>query len=116
MAIAIPTLVLIGLALLLPNYLAVRYAMLGGTPVSAAAGGTASASTGTVIRFVRRSGGRSIVERGYLWKALSPLLFAASIILALGLGGWLGGAIVLLAFLNLLFGMLGWDAYIPGKK
>jgi len=108
-AVTIPTLIILGLALLIPNYLAVRYGILGGAPGTGAAavavGGGRSAG-----RTFRMPG---FVLRGYLWKALSPLLFAVSVIMGLAVGGMVGGLIVLLAFLNLLLGFLGWGSYTP---
>lgn len=109
MAVAIPALIILGLALLIPNYLAVRYGMLGGAPGAVAVGGGSS-----VARRTFRLPG--FVRRGYLWKALSPLLFAVSVIMGLAVGGLVGGLIVLLAFLNLLLGFLGWGSYTPNTK
>lgn len=108
MVVAILTLALLAVAFAVPNYLAVRYAVFGGAPGAPATVGA--------VKGARRSGSPAFARRGYLWKALSPLIFAVSIIVGLGLGGAVGAGIVALAALNLAFGLIGWDAFRPGRK
>lgn len=110
--IAVISLATLGAMVLLPNYLAIRYALLGGSEAAAAGGAAAATPAATTVR--RR--GRSLVERGYMWKALSPFLFAFSVILGIALGGVPGIVLVAVMFLNLVLGFMGWDAYIPGKR
>jgi hypothetical protein len=64
----------------------------------------------------RRFSLAAVTQRGYGWKMFSPFVFAASVILGLGLGGALGMALVSLALLNLIWGAMGWSAYVPGRK
>ena len=115
MVITISTLALLVLAIALPNYLAVRYAVFGGSPVK-------PVTTGATIGLVPARGARrselfaKLTQRGYLWKALSPFVFAASVILGLGLGGLAGISLVVLAALNLVWGFLGWSDYVPGRR
>ena len=112
MVIAIPTLVLIVLAFALPNYLAVRYAVFGGAP-----GAPAAAAPGEApVARRKNQAWLKFTRRGHLWKALSPFVFAASVILGLGLGGVAGISLVALATLNLAWGLLGWDGYVPGRR
>ena len=108
MAIAIPTLALLVLALAIPNYVAVRYAVFGGSPVAPVNGGTV-----LKLEAHRKRRLADVVRRGYLWKALSPLVFALSMIVGIGLGGVVGLSLVGLAALNLVYGLLGWDGYRP---
>ncbi|HWI51990.1 MAG TPA: hypothetical protein VNT01_07600 [Symbiobacteriaceae bacterium] len=111
MVIAIPTLVLIVLAFALPNYLAVRYAVFGGAP------GAPAAAPGTTPAVRRKNQAwLKFTRRGYLWKALSPFVFAACVILGLGLGGAVGISLVAVATLNLAWGLIGWDGYVPGRR
>lgn len=101
-------------AFAVPNYLAVRYAVFGGAPGAAVAGGAVAAGAGG--RTAGKKDRLAFARRGYLWKALSPLLFAASVILGLGSGGVIGYSLVGLALLNLVWGFIGWDSYVPGRK
>lgn len=115
MVIAVVGLALMVVAFAVPNYLAVRYAVFGGAPGGAAAGGAVAANSAVGHTGVKKDR-LAFARRGYLWKALSPLLFAASVILGLGLGGVIGLTLVGLALLNLVFGLIGWDGYVPGRK
>lgn len=112
MVIAVISLAVLGVAVLLPNVLAIRFALLGGSGTGAVAGGAAPA-----LKAARtaRTGGRGLLDRGYMWKALSPLLFAVSVILAIALGGIAGVVVVSVSFLNLVLSFIGWGNYIPGK-
>jgi len=114
--ISITVLTVIGLALLVPNYLAVRFALLEG----ASAGPAAARSRAVTTRVSGHRGSGSlwarVTQRAYSWKALSPLVFAVSVIMGIALGGIIGIAVVVLALLNLLWGATGWGAYIPGKR
>lgn len=105
MAITVSVLVLLAAALALPNYLAVRYALLGGVSPQGAAvriGRKASPGRTAAVAAPR-------LDRGiYLWKALSPLLFAVCLILGIAVGGVAGIALAAVAFLNLVWGMMGW--------
>jgi hypothetical protein len=102
-------LAILGLALVLPNYMAIRYAMLSGG--GAAAAGDAAAVPAAKVQKASRLG-----EFGFMWKALSPMLFAAAFILGLGIGGTIGTGIILLALANTVLGFIGWKSYIPGVK
>lgn len=112
--IAVISLATLGAMVLLPNYLAIRYAMFGGSEVAAAGGAAAAAAVGA--RPARKAAGWKWVQRGYMWKALSPFLFAFSVILGIAVGGVAGIVLVSVMFLNLVLGFMGWDAYIPGKR
>lgn len=112
-------LTILGIALLVPNVLAIRLAVFGdGTASATLATGTgAAAAKATVVtRPAVRRASPQFVRRGYLWKALSPFLFGVTVILGLALDGAVGYAVMGAGLLNLVFGILGWDAYIPGKK
>jgi len=112
MAIAVPVLVLLAAVFALPNYLAIRYALLGE--------GTAAAR-GFSVR--RRSRTAQTAQAGqaaqapavprprgvlHLWKALSPLVFAVAVIIAIAVGEMPGMVIAGVGLLNLLFGLTGW--------
>ncbi|HLN61601.1 MAG TPA: hypothetical protein VK464_08630 [Symbiobacteriaceae bacterium] len=102
------TLAILALALAVPNYLAIRYAMFSG---AAAAGGAGVAAMPVAkAQKVSRLG-----EFGFMWKALSPILFAVGFIIGLGVGGPVGTGMILLTLLNLVLGFIGWGSYIPGK-
>jgi hypothetical protein len=113
-------LTILGIALLVPNVLAIRLAIFGdGTASATLATGTGAvtAAKATVVtRPAVRRASPKFVRRGYLWKALSPFLFGVTVILGLALDGAVGYAVMGAGLLNLVFGILGWDAYIPGKK
>lgn len=103
------TLAILALALAVPNYLAIRYALFSGA--AAAAGGAEVATVPAAkVQKVSRLG-----EFGFMWKALSPILFAVGFILGLGIGGPVGTGLILLTLLNLILGLIGWGSYIPGK-
>jgi len=113
MAIAVPVLALLALAFILPNYLAIRYALLGdGT---AAAGGfslrrkSRAAQTAQTAQ-IAQAAPAPPRPRGvlHLWKALSPLLFAIAVIIAIAVGEMPGMVIAGAGLLNLLFGLTGW--------
>lgn len=53
--------------------------------------------------------------RGFGWKALSPLVFAVGVLFAIALGGTVGIVLFLLALANLIFGLMGWQFYVPGR-
>jgi hypothetical protein len=114
MVIAVVGLALMVVMFAVPNYLAVRYAVFGGAPGGAEAGGAVTAGAGG--RVAAKKDRLAFARRGYLWKALSPLLFAACVILGLGFGGVIGLSVVGLALLNLVWGFIGWDTYVPGRK
>lgn len=99
MIVSISVLGILGVAFLIPNYLAIRYALLDGGNRTAVAGAVAMAPATAV---------KTTTSAIYAWKALSPLLFATSVIIGLALGDVVGAAIVILAFANLLFGLRGW--------
>ncbi|MFZ5815125.1 MAG: hypothetical protein ACOY93_07450 [Bacillota bacterium] len=110
-------LTILGVALLIPNVLAIRFALLGvGDPVPAIPARTsAPARAAAQARpSVKRPSPR-FVRGGYLWKALSPILFGVSFILGLAIQGPVGYGIMAAGLLNMIWGFLGWDAYIPGK-
>mgnify|MGYP001221283284 CR=1 FL=1 len=118
MVLTVIGLALLGAALLLPNVLALRLAFAGAAEREAARVEARTAA--------RRSGGQAaarvrvripaprLVRRGYLWKALSPLLFALSVMFGIAVGGTTGYVLMGLGLLNLLFGLWGWDEYMPG--
>lgn len=106
MIVSVVILAVVGIAFLVPNVMAVRYAVMGGAPGARAASGTVAAAGPR----------RSPFAFGYAWKTLSPLFFVVAVVLGLGQGGPIGLAIVGLAMLNLIFGFLGWKDYVPGKK
>lgn len=116
MVITISTLALLVLAIALPNYLAVRYAVFGGSPVAPVTAGESAAGLAPARGARRSELFAKLTQRGYLWKALSPFVFAASVILGLGLGGAAGIGLVTLAALNLVWGFLGWNGYVPGRR
>jgi len=105
----------LGVALLLPNALAIRFALLGigDAPVQVSA--PASAPVVAARPKVQRSTPQ-LFRFGYLWKALSPIILGVTVILGMGLGGTVGYALMGLGLLNVIFGFLGWDGYIPGQK
>lgn len=106
---------IVGIAFLIPNVLAVGLA-LGRFGGAAALPGPVHAVVPQVApkAVVKRSSPK-LLRKGYLWKALSPLLFGFSVVLGLAVGDLPGYGIMGLGLLNLAFGALGWDAYIPGK-
>ncbi|MDF2627405.1 MAG: hypothetical protein K0R39_1236 [Symbiobacteriaceae bacterium] len=114
MVIAVVGIALLVVAFAVPNYLAVRYAVFGGAPGAVAAGGAVTAAAAGGVSGIKRDR-LAFARRGYLWKALSPLLFAMSVILGLGLGGALGLSLVALATLNLVWGFIGWDGFVAGR-
>jgi hypothetical protein len=54
--------------------------------------------------------------RGFGWKALSPLIFAAGVLFSIALGGMAGTVLFLLVLANLIFGLSGWKFYVPGRN
>jgi|GEM_PF-1863783 len=115
-------LVILGAALLLPNVVALRTAIAG--PDERRAARMAASQTA-----VSRSSGAGqaeaarprraipvprLLRRGYLWKALSPLVFALSVMFGIAVGGTTGYVIMGLGLLNLLLGLWGWGEYVPG--
>ncbi len=103
------TLAILALALAVPNYLAIRYAMFSGAAAAAGDAGVAAMPVAKAHKVSR------LGEFGFMWKALSPILFAVGFIIGLGVGGPVGTGIILLTLLNLIFGLVGWGSYIPGK-
>ena len=118
MVITVIGLTLLGAALLLPNVLALRLAFASAAEREAArvqartaartAGGQAAAHVRVRIPAPR------LVRRAYLWKALSPLVFAFSVMFGIAVGGTAGYVLMGLGLLNLLLGLWGWDEYVPG--
>jgi len=106
-------LTLLGVALLAPNALALRMAIAGADERAAARAAVSAASVPARPRVAIKA--PRLLRRGYLWKALSPLLFAVSVVLGLAVGGSPGYAIMGLGFLNMLLGIWGWEEYVPGK-
>ncbi len=118
--------------LVLPNYIAIRYGVFGGNANFAVAAGpgaeapvpgssgSAQPETRTPSQTSpkRASGSRlaGLTQRGYLWKALSPLVFSVAFIIGIAVGGVVGYTLLGLAFLNLVWGFTGWGAYRPGKR
>lgn len=110
LAITIPVLVVLAVLFILPNYIAVRYALLGDIlearrfqprrALSARRGAAADAPAAAPPVAQRRP--------VHLWKALSPLLFAVCLILGIAIGETAGLALAGVAFLNLLWGFTGW--------
>lgn len=54
--------------------------------------------------------------RGFGWKALSPLIFATGVLFAIAIGGTGGIVLFLLVLANLVFGLMGWTFYVPGRS
>lgn len=120
--IAVIGVALLGVALIVPNVVAVRTAFAGAAEREAAraqaraqarAGGR-KAGAPAAARVRRRIPAPRFVRRAYLWKALSPLLFALSIMFGIAIGGTTGYVLMGLGLLNLLLGLWGWDEYVPG--
>ncbi len=107
-------LTVLGVALLVPNVIAVRFALLGVGDAPAVVSVPAQAPAAERRRIAWSS--PKFVRFGYLWKALSPIVLGVAVVMGMAQGGALGYGIMLLGLLNLIFGFLGWDAYIPGKK
>lgn len=120
MVYSIIWLTLLGIALLVPNVLAVRFALLGAgdapAAVAVSADTAAAVSAAAKARPAAKRASPKFVRGGYLWKALSPLLFGVSFVLGLALDGVPGYVVMGLGLLNLIIGTLGWEAYVPGKK
>lgn len=113
-------LVLLGSMLLVPNVVALRTAIAGADERQAArmAAKAGGASRGSGAQAVSARPRRTIpvprlLRRGYLWKALSPLLFALSVMFGIAVGGTTGYVIMALGLLNLLLGVWGWGEYVP---
>lgn len=110
-------LTLLGIALLLPNVLAIRFALFGGQglveAVVAGEGGVVAAPAP-----VAKAKGRGLkfARGGYLWKALSPLLLGMLAIIGIALGGPVGYGLMGLGLLNAIVAFIGWDSYVPGRK
>ncbi|MFZ5824353.1 MAG: hypothetical protein ACOY94_08505 [Bacillota bacterium] len=105
-------LTVLGIALLVPNVLAVRLALAGADEAPAISSGA------KVIAPARRRVKRAspqLARKGYLWKALSPLIFGVTVILGLAVSGTAGYAMMGAGLLNLLWGFWGWDGYTPGQ-
>lgn len=54
--------------------------------------------------------------RAFGWKALSPIIFATGVLFAIALGGTAGLVLFLLVTANLIFGLMGWQFYVPGRS
>ena len=106
-------LTLLGLALLVPNALAFRLAIGGAAGGVGTASAAVKAAAAPRIRLAIKA--PRLIRRGYLWKAVSPLLFGFSVVLGLGVGGTLGYVVMGVAFLNLLLGLWGWEGHVPGQ-
>lgn len=109
---------LLGIALLIPNVLAIRLALFGGGNGAVAIAGAGAAPAARMAAEARPKGVRlspSFVRKGYLWKALSPLMFGLAVVLGLAIGDIPGYVIMGLGLVNLVWGFLGWDGYVPGK-
>lgn len=121
MAIAIPALILIVVAFALPNYLAVRLGVFGGgalaaSPEAAQTAPAAPVAAPTAARARRQRISPKFTRGGYLWKALSPMLFAVGLIFGIALGGVAGTVITVGTFLNMVLGFMGWDFNFVGGK
>lgn len=103
------------IAFLTPNVLAFGLALGRGGGAAVAPAPVRPAVPQAAPKAVAKRSSPKLVRKGYLWKALSPLLFGFSVVLGLAVGDLLGYGIMGLGLLNLLWGTLGWDAYIPGK-
>lgn len=111
-------LTILGVALLVPNALAIRFALLGidDAPASGAINiGAPVAKVAAVSRPKAKRSSPNLARRGFLWKALSPLFFGFTVVLGLAVGGVAGYALMGAGLLNLLWGFWGWDGYIPGQ-
>lgn len=108
-------LTVLGIALLVPNVLAVRLALLGVGDAPAGMAVTTRAPGAKALAQARPRSAPQLARKGYLWKAFSPLLFGVTVILGLAVSGIAGYAIMGVGLLNLLWGAWGWDGYIPGK-
>lgn len=106
-------LTLLGLALLVPNAVAFGLSFGGASSGGGAAAVSARSASAPRVRIGIKA--PKLVRRGYLWKAVSPLLFGFSVVLGLGVGGTLGYGIMGLGFLNLLLGLWGWEGFVPGQ-
>lgn len=121
MAIAIPALILVVVAFALPNVLAVRLGIFGGGALAAApevaqpvASAPVAAPAAASAKRVRVS--PKYTRGGYLWKALSPMLFAVGLIFGIAVGGVVGTVIAGGTFLNMVWGFMGWDFNFVGGK
>lgn len=115
MVIAVSVLALLVAAFLVPNYLAIRHGMFGGVTAAAAGGGApvAAIPAAKAVQVRKPMRGGEVI---FAWKALSPFVFAFSVILGIALSGIPGLVLVGLALLNLVWGFFGWGNYIPGKQ
>lgn len=118
MAITIPVLILLVAFFAVPNYLAIRYALFGGSgaTATAAAGGPTVAVAAAPVAAGRRLAGGNWASRGFGWKALSPILFSLGVILSIAVGGVAGIAIISVATLNLIWGFLGWNGHYVNNR
>lgn len=113
-------LTVLGLMLFIPNAIAIHLALLGGRgprparPVAAAQPAPQAVQTPRVRRRAAR-GLLRFTRRGYLWKAFSPLLFGIAVVIGVAVGGVPGYVIMGIGLLNMIWGFLGWDGYVPGK-
>ncbi|MFO7274881.1 MAG: hypothetical protein DIU55_008440 [Bacillota bacterium] len=111
-------LTLLGVALLLPVGLAFRLSFATAAEREAARAEVRAAahrSGRTAPRRVRlRLPAPRLVRRFYLWKALSPLVFALTVMFGIAVGGKAGYVLMGLGLINLLLGLWGWDDYVPG--
>ncbi len=118
MVLTVIGLALLGVSLAIPNVLALRLAFADAAEREASRARARSAA---------RTGGRPagprvrlripaprLLRRGYLWKALSPLVFALSVMFGIAVGGTAGYVLMALGLVNLLLGLWGWDEYVPG--
>jgi len=106
MIITVAVLVILAVLFLLPNYIAVRYALLG----DVLAGGQGVVRRRKEAAPAEQAAAAPVLRRTVLqlWKAFSPLVFAICLILAIAVGGMEGLALAGAAFLNLLWGFTGW--------
>lgn len=128
MILTVIGLTLLGVLLLLPNAVALRTAIAGAEERKAArlalrsaavraggSGAAASAGEGATARPHRAIRLPRLFYRGYLWKALSPLVFALTVMFGIAVGGSTGYLLMGFGLVNLLFGLVGWQEYVPGQ-
>ena len=111
-------LAILGVALLVPNAVALRVAFADAAEREAArlqarAAVRKAGAPAAERRRVRIPAPR-FLRRAYLWKALSPLLFSFSVMFGIAVGGTTGYVLMGLGLINLLLGLWGWHEYVPG--
>ncbi|MBP2018269.1 hypothetical protein J2Z79_001670 [Symbiobacterium terraclitae] len=109
---AVIGIVILGAALLLPNVVALRTAIAGPDERQAARMAAAKAAP---ARPRRTFPAPKLLRRGYLWKALSPLVFALTVMFGIAIGGTTGYVLMGLGLLNVLLGLWGWGDYVRGQ-